>query len=154
MLISFCPLLLWITAENRTKLKKLFIWTTKSGATQHHKHSNCTWLFIRNFNNAIDILDWTWFVHSSISDCRNSFNNKLKNLWTSRKFLLSEESLKGKRHMFIGMCSLFTRLNMQIVNLCHRWHGRILKPLKYASGWHRDLADRANVCYCENEMFL
>ena len=44
-LISFFPLLLWITAENRTKLKKLYIWNTKSGGTQHHKHTNCTWLF-------------------------------------------------------------------------------------------------------------
>ena len=36
-LISFFPLLLWITAENRTKLKKLFISTTKSGRTQHQR---------------------------------------------------------------------------------------------------------------------
>ena len=32
----------------------------------------------------------------------------------------SEESLKGKRYAFIGMCFLFTWFNMQILNLCHR----------------------------------
>ena len=44
----------------------------------------------------------------------------------------SEESLKGKRHTFIGMCSLFTWFNMQILNLlCHRRHRRIHNPLRY-----------------------
>ena len=63
LLISFFLLLLWITAENRTKLKKSFVWTTKSGGTQHHKHTNCTWLFISNCSNVSDILEWTWFQH-------------------------------------------------------------------------------------------
>ena len=31
----------------------------------------------------------------------------------------SEESLKEKRDVFIGMCSFFTWLNMQIPNLRH-----------------------------------
>ena len=73
-----------------------------------------------------------------ISDCSNFFNNKLKNLWTRKNFFnpantqsSSEESLKEKRHSFIGMCSLFTWLNMQILNLCHRWQRRIHHPLKY-----------------------
>ena len=34
----------------------------------------------------------------------------------------SEESLKEKRHVFIGMCSFFTWLNMQIPNLRHVRH--------------------------------
>ena len=63
MLISFFPLLLWITAKNRTRLKKLFNWTTKSGWLQYHKQINCTWLFISNCKNASDILDWMWFLH-------------------------------------------------------------------------------------------
>ena len=33
---------------------------------------------------------------------------------------LSEESFKEKRHMFIGMCSLFTWFNMEMLNLCHK----------------------------------
>ena len=88
MLTSFFPRLLWIPAVKRTKLKKLSIWTTKSGGTQHHKQTNkqtnCTWLFMSNCNSS-DILDWTYFC--IISDCMNSFSNKLKNLWTSKKFL-------------------------------------------------------------------
>ena len=32
----------------------------------------------------------------------------------------SEEFLKEKRHTFIGMCSLFTWFNMQMLNVCHR----------------------------------
>ena len=75
-LLTFFPLLLWITVENRTRLRKLFIWTSKSGETPHHKHTNCIWLFKSNCNNASDILGWAWFLH--YSDCRSSFNNKLK----------------------------------------------------------------------------
>ena len=43
----------------------------------------------------------------------------------------SEESYKRKSYTFIGMCSLFTWFNLQILNLCHRWHRRIHIPLKY-----------------------
>ena len=122
LLISFFPLLLWIAAENKTKLKKLFIWTTKSGGPQHCKHTNCTWLFISNCNSSSDILDWT-----IISDCKNSFNNRLKNYDQAKNFFYaantqssSEESFKEKRKTFVGMCSLFTWFNMQMLNLCHR----------------------------------
>ena len=86
LLISFFSLFLWITAENRTKLKKLFIWTTKSGGAQHQTHTKCTWLFMSNYNNASDILDWAWFLHYFWLQL-NSFTNKLKNLWSSKKFL-------------------------------------------------------------------
>ena len=55
-LISSFPLLLWITVENQTNLKKSFILTPKSGGIQHHKRTNCTLLFISNCNNVSDIL--------------------------------------------------------------------------------------------------
>ena len=114
LLISFFPLLLWITAENRTKLKKLFEiiylnYKIKGNTTpQTNKlhliiHSNC--------KNASDILDWTWFLHYFW--LQDSFNNKLKNVWTSKIFLnpantqsSSEESLTEKRKTFIGTYSL------------------------------------------------
>ena len=32
----------------------------------------------------------------------------------------ADESLKEKRHEFIGMCSLFTLFIMKILNLCQR----------------------------------
>ena len=43
----------------------------------------------------------------------------------------SKESLKEKRLTFPISDSLFTWFNMQILNLCHRWHRRIQNPLKY-----------------------
>ena len=134
LVISFSPLILWITAESRTKLKELYIWTTKSAGSQHRKHTNCTWWFISNCNNASDILDWTWFLHylwlhefiqqQNYEQAKNFFNPA--NTQSS-----SEESLKEKCHKFIGICSLFTLFNKQILNLCHRWHRRIHNPLKY-----------------------
>ena len=30
---------------------------------KHHKHTNCSWLFISNHNNVSDILDWTQFLN-------------------------------------------------------------------------------------------
>ena len=85
LLFNSFPLLLWITTENRTKLKKLFIWTTKSGETQHHKQKtapDCS------SETAIMLLIfWTEHDFCIICDCKKSFNNKLKNLWTSKKFL-------------------------------------------------------------------
>ena len=104
LLISIFPLTLWITSENRTKLKNLLSWTTKSDGIQHYKHTNPS-------NDVSNILNWTWFL---ISGCRNSFNSKLKNLWTRKNFFnpantqtSSEESLKKKFLTFIGMRSLF-----------------------------------------------
>ena len=132
LLISFFTLLLWITAGNRTKMNKLFIWTTNSGGAQHHKHANCTWLFISKCNNAINNC-------CILSDCRNSFNKKLKTYGQAKDFFnptntksLSEWSLKEKLHTFIGMtCYLFTWFNMQILNLCYGWHRLIHNPLNY-----------------------
>ena len=84
--INFFSLLLLIAGENRTKLKKLFIRTTKSGGVQHHNHTNSTWLFSSN-SKIVSEKIWTEHDFCIISDCRNSFNNKLKNLWTSKKIL-------------------------------------------------------------------
>ena len=76
LLISFIPFLLWITTENRTKLKKLYIRTTKSGGAQHHKHTNFTW--ISSATPVMLVIFWTERELCIISDCRNSFSNKLK----------------------------------------------------------------------------
>ena len=83
-----------------------------------------------DYSPATAIILWSERDFCIISDCRNSFNNKLKNLQTyehAKNFFKpantqfsSEESFKEKRHTFIGMCSLFTWFNMQIMNLCHR----------------------------------
>ena len=44
---------------------------------------------------------------------------------------LSEEYLTEKRHTFISICSLFTWLDIKILNLCHRCHRLIGNPLKF-----------------------
>ena len=127
MLVNFISLLLWIKAENRTKL------STKSGGTQHHKHANCASLFIRKCNNVSDILDWTWFLIAGIHSTTNlKFINKQKSFFNPENTQSSfEKTLKEKRHKFISMCSTFTSFNMQILRLCHRWHRRIHNPLEY-----------------------
>ena len=43
----------------------------------------------------------------------------------------SEESLKEKRHKFIGMCSLFNWFSIQNTKLMSQMHRRIHNPLKY-----------------------
>ena len=85
LLTSFFPLLLRISAENRINLK-LFIWTTELGGTQQtnkqtNKQTNCTWLATA----IILVIYWAERDFCIISDCRNSFNNKFKNLFTSKK---------------------------------------------------------------------
>ena len=112
LLNSLFLLFWWIAAENRTKLKKLFIWTTKSSGAQHHKYKNCTWLFISNCITLV--IFWTERNFCTIFDCRNSFNKTFfipANTQSS-----SEKFLKGKLHTCIGMCSLFTCFNIQILN--------------------------------------
>ena len=68
---------MWVTEENRTRMKKLFIGTTKLGETQHHK--------VRNIQTTPDFLSATVAMlvifgieryFCIISDCRNSFINK------------------------------------------------------------------------------
>ena len=114
MLTSFFPRLLWIPAVKRTKLKKLSIWTTKSGGTQHHKQTNkqtnYTWLFMSNCNNS-DILNWTYFCIILIVWIHSATN--LKTYEQAKSFFnqantqsSSGESLKEKRKTFSGMCSL------------------------------------------------
>ena len=85
LLISFFPLLLWIAAENRTKLKNYLI------KLENQAERNTT-----NIQTAPDyssatavmlVIVWTEHDFCIISDCSNSFKNKLKNLWTSKKFI-------------------------------------------------------------------
>ena len=73
------------------------------------------------------VILWTDRDFCNISDCRNSFNNKLQTYQLiiiffipANKQFSSEDSFKEKCHTFIGMCLLFSWFNMQILNLCHR----------------------------------
>ena len=84
--------------------------------------------FISNCNNASNF--WTEGNFCIISDCRNSFDYKLKN-FISEQIIIFYSSLNAvcsfdksvqiksfKHHTFISMCSLFTWFNLQILNLC------------------------------------
>ena len=62
LVISYFLFSFGLQQKNRTNLKELFIWTTKSGWIQHHKHTDHTWLFISNCSNVNDILYWR-FLH-------------------------------------------------------------------------------------------
>ena len=136
MLISFFPLLLWITAENGTKFKKLFIWTKKSGGTQHHKHT------VLDYSSATTImLQWHFglnviyalFLIAGIHLTTNlkTFEQAEYVFNSANTQFLSEWPLEEKSHIFIGMYSLFTWFNIQILNLCKRWHRCIPHPLNY-----------------------
>ena len=109
LLISSFPLFLWITAENRTKLKKLPVWTAKSGGIKHR-----TAIML--------VIFWTERDFCIIFGYRNSFSNKLKKLMNMQKNSLPAKSLEEKLKTFIGMCSLSHNEFMS-------WH--IHNPLKY-----------------------
>ena len=73
-LISFFPLLLWITAENRTKSKKLFISTTKSGGTQHQRD----WI--------LDV--WQGSEYTSGDTSKLEWSSKCVLLWKPSVFII------------------------------------------------------------------
>ena len=78
-----------VVAYKSVAYKKVCIWMTKSSGTQHHKHKNCTWLLTSSCNRPL-----TFYFESDswiIFDCRNSFNKKLENLWTSKKTSLTQQ---------------------------------------------------------------
>ena len=75
LLISFFPLHSWIVAENRTKLKKLFISTTKSGGTQTLQ----TYKLHLTISTAIMlVIFWTKYDFCMIFYCRNKLLNVQK----------------------------------------------------------------------------
>ena len=134
LLISF---FFWrITGEKRTKLKKkLFIWTTKSGETQHNKHTKCTkWLFISNFNNVNDVSDSGWFLHHFWLQefiQKQTYEPAEKFFDTVNTQSSCDDFLEENRDTFIVMSSFFTWFIIQILNLCHRWHRHIHNTRKY-----------------------
>ena len=125
LLISFCPLLLRITAENRAKPNNFFIWANKPGRTQHRKHKNCTWLFISNCNNASDILGWTWFLHyfwlqefiqKKIFKTISKQTNKQTNSLTQKihSLYLKSPMKKSTKHLLVCAC-------FSLGSICKYW---------------------------------
>ena len=82
--ISFFPLLLRIATENRTKLKKLFIWTKNQ--VEHNTANMQTAPDYSPVTVIMLLIFWSECDFRIISDCSNSLN-QLKNLWTRKNFL-------------------------------------------------------------------
>ena len=116
--------------------KKVCIWMTKSSGTQHHKHKNCTWLLTSSCNRPL-----TFYFESDswiIFDCRNSFNKKLENLWTSKKTSLTQYTASiwriasGKTsyvYCYVVPFHLLQYANTEL--LWWRWHRHVHSTLKY-----------------------
>ena len=127
---SFFSLPLWIPRENRAKLKKLFLWTAGWGREYNTPDAQNTLII---FLSAFALM---WVIFSTednfcfISDCRNSFNCKLKKIKNEQIIIFyipsnalcpSAESVQikhFKHHTFINMYFLFTWFNLQILNFC------------------------------------
>ena len=129
LLVSFFSFPLSIVGENRPKLKKLFnLNSRRRWRAQYLRYTEYTYYFlIGNCSNTSDF--WTKDNLCFISDCRNSFDCKLKSLSEqliifynpSNTLSSSDESVQikhFKHHTFIGMCSLFAWLNLRILNFC------------------------------------
>ena len=103
--------------------------TTKKKKKKKKKKQHCIWIFISNYNNASDIFELNETsglsliagIHSTNLKTHERANNFFNPTNTQSS---SEESLKEKRKMFIGMCSLSHTEFMS-------WHRRIHNPLKY-----------------------
>ena len=70
--IVFFPLYLSITAENKTKLKKLFIWTTNQ---EHNTTSKQTTPDYWSTTATMLVIFWTEQDFCTLSDCSNSTTN-------------------------------------------------------------------------------
>ena len=182
MLVSFNPLFWGLQQKTEPNWRNYLSDLNKSGGTQHHKHINCTWLFISNCNNISDILDWTWFLHyfwlqEFIQQQIYKLMNKQNKILTQQIHSLHKNnSIRENGIRLFGMRSLSTWFNWQILSLCHRWLRRIYNTLKYLKWslfarimlhlrclkgfwirlWmiHQKLTDQANVCYCQKQVFL
>ena len=120
MLISFFLLCLWITAENRTKLKKFFIWTinqTKRNTTNIQiapGYSSATTIMVVVFWTERDFcIIFITGVHSTTNfktyeQAKTFFNSE-------NTHSLSKEFLKEKRHTFIGIATF------SFSSICKYW---------------------------------
>ena len=137
-----------VTAKNRAKLKKLFIWTTKPSGTEHHKHKNYTWLFISNCNNVSDILDWTWFLHYFW--LQEFIQQQTENLMNKQKLYLNQQihNLHMKNPLRENVKHLFACVPFSLGSICKTLHLGCLTGF-WMRPWitHRDMTDRKTKCF-------
>ena len=125
----------WIPAENRAKLKKLFnVNSWLSWGVHYPRYTEYTYYFLisncHSFLTIIQVILWTEDNFYFIFDWKNLFNCKLKKLIhrqiiifysPSNALYLSEEFVQVKHFKpptFIAMCSLFTWFDLPILNFC------------------------------------
>ena len=122
---------LWVRGENRAKLKKVFNLSSrlKWRAQYSPDAQNIPIIFLSAIAVML-VICWTEDNFCFISDCRNSFNCKLKKLIIKQMIIFyrpsnarcsSGESVQinhFKHHTFVGMCYLSTWFNSQILNFC------------------------------------
>ena len=146
---SVFSLLLWIPTESRTKLKKLFNlnhrWTW--GTTPHIYGLHTSYFFIKNYNNVGSF--WVENNFRFISDCRNSFNGKLKKLINKQKNLYIPTNI---------LCLLVESLQINIWSIILSWYVSTFLLVQFAEflfmKTYRVLTDWANVRYTINQIIL
>ena len=129
-MVSFLSLSLWFQEKIEPSWRNYFIWTPDWGG-EHSTQDTQNALLI--FLSAITVMQVTFWVAGNfcfIYDCRSSFNGKLRQLKSEQIIIFyslsnalcsSDKSVQikhCKHQTFIGMCSLFTLFNLQILNFC------------------------------------
>ena len=109
--------------------RNCLIWTADWGWEQNTPDTQNTLIIFLSAVAVIQVIFWTEDNFCVISDCRNSFNCKLKKLINEQKIFYSpsnglcssDEIVKinyFKYYTFIGTCSLVTWFNLQKMNFC------------------------------------
>ena len=107
--------------------RNYLIWTADWGGVQNTPNRQNGLIIFLSAIALMQVISWTEDDFYFISDCRNSFNNKLKKLikeqiiifYSPSNALSSDEFVQIKHfryHTLIGVCSLSTWLNLKILN--------------------------------------
>ena len=121
MLISFFPLLLWITAENRTTLKKLFeiIYLNYKSKVNTTPQTNKLHLLFTVTARAL-VIFWTEHDFCIIFDCRIHSTISLKTSEQATYFLTQQiHSLHLKNLLQKNVKRLLVRILFPKLTLCH-----------------------------------
>ena len=122
-MVSCFFLPLWITGENRAKLKKLFNFNSRLrwGAQYPRIH-----LILLSEIAIMQVIFWTEDNFSFISYCKKLINEQIIIFYNPSNVLCSsDESVQVKHfkhHTFSDLCSLFTWFNLKILSFCQWRH--------------------------------
>ena len=129
-MVSFFPVLCVFQVKIELSWRNYLIGTAAWGCEYNIPDTQNTLITFLSVIAVMQVIFWTedhfWFI----SDCRDSFNCKLKKLinehvttfYSLSNALCSFDEpvqIKNfKHHTFIDLCSLFTWFNLQILNFC------------------------------------